>query len=327
MGTARSPSLPAAQPLLDGRAAPPRRRVVEQFHHPGGERLPGGPRPESEWEAALARFTVLTPYGSTCFFSYYVEGIAWSYHRQGSDTSTGECASACLQISGCTGFEFPENGDYCAFWFNGNCDNPSDPADHPSITSQGTSRGSVVVTYVLCEHVLTNCSWVPDSPPTAPPLPPGSPRPPRPPPSPPSPPMPPPLPPRPPAPPEPPWMSPLPSAWLTLTRMSGCKVPSTPLDDSAPPASLDHRKPQAAPTHHGAPPEQLGRLPWPQEPACALPKSSFLSLANRQAHRHRPLRCNRIDSGGAAGLERPSTRLGDPPVGPSGASCGAGRSY
>ena len=78
------------------------------------------------------------------------ENIQWSYHRQNSVTSTGECASACLQVSGCTGFEIPENNDYCAFWYNGNCDNPDDPSDRPSITPDGRSSGSTVVTYVLC---------------------------------------------------------------------------------------------------------------------------------------------------------------------------------
>ena len=105
-------------------SAPPshRRRAIEQFHHPSGERLPGGPRPDSEWPAALSRFSVLEPFGKTCYFSFYTESIGWSYHRHNSETSMGECASACLQTNGCTGFEFPQNADYCALWFNGNCD-------------------------------------------------------------------------------------------------------------------------------------------------------------------------------------------------------------
>ena len=43
-------------------------------------------------------------------------------------------------------------------------------------------------------------------------------------------------------------------------------------EDSAPSASLDHLKAQAAPTRAGAPPEQLGSLRWPQPPAPGRPK-------------------------------------------------------
>ena len=50
------------------------------------------------------------------------------------------------------------------------------------------------------------------------------------------------------------------------------KVPSTLSEDSAPSASLDSLKTQAAPTHPRAQPEQLGGLPWPQEPASGRPK-------------------------------------------------------
>ena len=45
-------------------------------------------------------------------------------------------------------------------------------------------------------------------------------------------------------------------------------LPSTPLppgvaEDTAPRASLDHRKAQAAPAHPGAPPGPPGRVRWP----------------------------------------------------------------
>ena len=42
------------------------------------------------------------------------------------------------------------------------------------------------------------------------------------------------------------------------------------LEDSAPSASLDDLKAQAAPTHATAQTEHMGGLPWPQEPASGL---------------------------------------------------------
>ena len=57
--------------------------------------------------------------------------------------------------------------------------------------------------------------------------------------------------------------------WSTGFRRSSRLeiMASTQSDGTAPSASLDYRKAQAAPTHPGAPPEHLGGLPWPQEPA------------------------------------------------------------
>lgn len=210
---ARTVSAPVVEPThVVGHT---RRRAIEQFHHPPGEPLLGDPGPESSWPAAVERFTVLQPYGTTCYFAYYHESFAWAYHKQYSFTSAGECASACLHVSGCTGFELPVNGDYCAFWFNGNCDHPGSLG----ITSAGTSRGAVVVTYVLCSSPLVNCSWLPPPLPPNPPTPPQSPLPPRPPPASPSPPARPPSPPQRPSPPSPPWLVPPPSPWETLTRV------------------------------------------------------------------------------------------------------------
>ena len=56
----------------------------------------------------------------------------------------------------------------------------------------------------------------------------------------------------------------MPGSWL--------KAAATLSDDTAPSASLDHLEAQAAPTHPRAPPEHLGGLPWPQEPASGRPK-------------------------------------------------------
>ena len=42
------------------------------------------------------------------------------------------------------------------------------------------------------------------------------------------------------------------------------KMPRALLDDSAPSASLDRLKAQAAPTYPGAPPQRLGSLPCPE---------------------------------------------------------------
>ena len=57
------------------------------------------------------------------------------------------------------------------------------------------------------------------------------------------------------------------------------KTASTLSDDTAPSASLDHLEAQAAPTQHGAPPEPLRSLQWPQEPASGRPKVEFSPLS------------------------------------------------
>ena len=59
---------------------------------------------------------------------------------------------------------------------------------------------------------------------------------------------------------------------MTRRLRSWFKPASTLPDDPAPSASLDHLQAQAAPTHPGAPPEPLGSLRWPQEPASGRPK-------------------------------------------------------
>ena len=56
------------------------------------------------------------------------------------------------------------------------------------------------------------------------------------------------------------------------TRGSWLQMASTLFEDSAPSASLDCLKAQAAPTHPRAPPEHLGGLPWPRELASGWPK-------------------------------------------------------
>tara|TARA_B110001452_G_scaffold93146_1_gene76834 strand:- start:2282 stop:3175 length:894 start_codon:yes stop_codon:yes gene_type:complete len=186
------------------------RSAVEVHVHPDGEPLHGMLRDE---DAALGRFTLLPPRGTTCFFSAYEEHLDWNYHRFHSQTSERECAAACLRANGCTGFEFPVNADYCALWYHGSCDD----LESPGITKAANSRGAQVITYVLCGAPFVNCSWVPPSPPPLPPIPPQLPSPPGRPPLPPLPPAQPPIPPMPPTPPEPPWLAPAPAAWLTLT--------------------------------------------------------------------------------------------------------------
>ena len=54
--------------------------------------------------------------------------------------------------------------------------------------------------------------------------------------------------------------------------------PSALPEDSAPSASRDGLKAQAAPTHPGAPPKQLGSSPWPQQPASGRPKLEDVPL-------------------------------------------------
>ena len=50
------------------------------------------------------------------------------------------------------------------------------------------------------------------------------------------------------------------------------KRPSTLSDESAPSARLVAPRAQTAPTDPGAPPQQLGSSPWPQQPASGRPK-------------------------------------------------------
>jgi hypothetical protein len=52
-------------------------------------------------------------------------------------------------------------------------------------------------------------------------------------------------------------------SWKLLSALS---------EDSAPSASPDHLKAQAAPTQAGAPPEQPEGSPWPQQPASGRSK-------------------------------------------------------
>ena len=64
-------------------------------------------------------------------------------------------------------------------------------------------------------------------------------------------------------------------------------MPSALSEDAASPASLDHPKTEAAPPHPGAPPEQLGGSPRPQEPGSGRPKveGGPLSTTRRFAFR------------------------------------------
>ena len=69
--------------------------------------------------------------------------------------------------------------------------------------------------------------------------------------------------------------------------LSWLKGPSTLFDDSAPSASLDCLKAQAAPTYPRAQPRHLGRLPWPQELASGRPKVEDFPLSTTRP----PSRC------------------------------------
>ena len=54
---------------------------------------------------------------------------------------------------------------------------------------------------------------------------------------------------------------------------------STLFEDSAPSASLDCLKAQAAPTHPTAPPEHLGGVPWPPQLASDRPEVEEFPLS------------------------------------------------
>ena len=68
------------------------------------------------------------------------------------------------------------------------------------------------------------------------------------------------------------------------------KMASTLPDDTAPSASLDRLEAQAAPTHPRAPPEHLGSLPWPQEPATGRLKVGEFSLSTPRYREQRAAR-------------------------------------
>ena len=101
------------------------------------------------------------------------------------------------------------------------------------------------------------------------------------------------------------------------------KVPSTLFEDSAPSASLDHLKAQAAPAHPRARPEQLAGSPWPQQPASGRPAVERLPLststgvrphAARLVARDHLRRLARQEGGDVAGGEalRHAARLAAP---------------
>ncbi len=58
-------------------------------------------------------------------------------------------------------------------------------------------------------------------------------------------------------------------------RTAGCNMPSTPVEGSAPAASLDRLKARAAPALPRAPAERLGSSPWPQPKVDGFPCDSL----------------------------------------------------
>jgi hypothetical protein len=60
-----------------------------------------------------------------------------------------------------------------------------------------------------------------------------------------------------------------------------CRLPC--LTTPPPLASLGHLRAHAAPMHSGAPPEQLGSSPWPQQLAAGRPKVQCFATCNHQA--------------------------------------------
>ena len=70
--------------------------------------------------------------------------------------------------------------------------------------------------------------------------------------------------------------------WDQILRVRRLGSTSAKWEDSAPSASLDHPKAQAAPTHPGAQRRQLEGLPWPQQPASGRPQSRGRSTFNNQ---------------------------------------------
>ena len=74
-----------------------------------------------------------------------------------------------------------------------------------------------------------------------------------------------------------------PDARCSAGGAAGCTCPLTLSEDGAPSASLDHRKARVVPTHPGAPPEQLGSAPWPQQPASGRPEGEEHPRFNYQA--------------------------------------------
>jgi hypothetical protein len=83
-----------------------------------------------------------------------------------------------------------------------------------------------------------------------------------------------------------------PPSTLRAGRPSWFEMASTLSDDSAPSASLGQLEARAAPTHPRAPPEHLGSLPWPQEPATGRTKVEDSPLSTtRRPSRSRARTC------------------------------------
>ena len=73
------------------------------------------------------------------------------------------------------------------------------------------------------------------------------------------------------------------SALVERRACSALNTPSTLSEDGAPAASLHRPEAEGSPTHPVAPPQPLGGVPWPQQPASGRPKAEDFPLSNHQA--------------------------------------------
>lgn len=62
-----------------------------------------------------------------CSFRFYNEGTEFRYYRQSTTLTYRQCFQACLDDLECSGFEYPNDGSYCAHWMQGWCHLPTKP--------------------------------------------------------------------------------------------------------------------------------------------------------------------------------------------------------
>eukprot|EP01059_Diplonema_ambulator_P031556 TRINITY_DN5830_c0_g1_i1.p1 TRINITY_DN5830_c0_g1~~TRINITY_DN5830_c0_g1_i1.p1 ORF type:complete len:1477 (+),score=385.42 TRINITY_DN5830_c0_g1_i1:309-4433(+) len=93
---------------------------------------------------SLNRFVSLS--NVACFWLPVNEN-KWVMYRE--QTTALECATICLNTPGCTGFEYPTRGSYCAPWLDWECTNISSPGWH--YLTWGTDDYEL---YLLKDHVF-----------------------------------------------------------------------------------------------------------------------------------------------------------------------------
>eukprot|EP00750_Incisomonas_marina_P021854 INCI4771.2.p1 GENE.INCI4771.2~~INCI4771.2.p1 ORF type:complete len:1661 (+),score=298.14 INCI4771.2:3628-8610(+) len=114
-------------------------------------------------DADLPRFNEYTlAENFACYWNGYVADVDWFYlakNGDGSDASFNvtACAELCLNIAGCTGFEFASD-EYCSAWMNQKCSQGSEL--HFMAPDSGTITGFVSATVDDLATCVDEQTWV-----------------------------------------------------------------------------------------------------------------------------------------------------------------------